>query len=265
MPKIIEYDTLGSTNREAKRLGLTGAEHGTSVIAAEQTEGRGRLGRNWFSPRGGLWMSVIVRFQPEQDASVPFLIDPSISLAAGVAVAEALTDIFVELGQPDVNVRIGWPNDILIEGRKIAGILVEGCVIENDSPFAVAGFGINLNNKAGSLPGELRNAAISVKDIANTEYPVRKACEKLAAIFLKTINHIQQNGIDDVLDKWRTRSAAIGREVTVIPHGEPPYDAIPLDIDSNGRLVVRMISGETKLLDAEEVTISRNSNREGIK
>ncbi|HOY65149.1 MAG TPA: hypothetical protein PK745_18435, partial [bacterium] len=63
----------------------------------------------------------------------------------------------------------------------------------------------------------------------------------------------------------RARSAAIGREVTVIPHGEPPYDAIPLDIDSKGRLEVRMISGETRLLDAEEVTIARNSNREGIK
>ena len=265
MSNIIEYDTLGSTNREAKRLGLAGAEHETTIIAAEQTEGRGRLGRSWFSPRGGLWMSVIVRFQLEQGGSVPRAIDPSISLAAGVAVAEALTDIFVELGRPDVNVRIGWPNDILVDGRKIAGVLVEGCVIENNSPFAVAGFGINLNNKACSLPGELRNAAMSVKDIVNTEYPVRKACEQLAVIFMKTINHIQQNGMDDVLDKWRARSAAIGREVTVIPHGEPPYDAIPLDIDSKGRLEVRMISGETRLLDAEEVTIARNSNREGIK
>jgi len=265
MSNIIEYDTLGSTNREAKRLGLAGAEHGTTIIAAEQTEGRGRLGRSWFSPRGGLWMSVIVRFQLEQGGSVPRAIDPSISLAAGVAVAEALTDIFVELGRPDVNVRIGWPNDILVDGRKIAGVLVEGCVIENDSPFAVAGFGINLNNKAFSFPGELRNAAISVKDIVNTEYPVRKACEKLAAFFIKTIDHIQQNGIDDVLDKWRARSAALGQEVTVIPHGEPPFAAIPLDIDSKGRLIVRMTSGETRLLDAEEVTILRNSNREGIK
>jgi BirA family biotin operon repressor/biotin-[acetyl-CoA-carboxylase] ligase len=207
-------------------------------------------------------MSVIVRCQPEQDFSVPHVIDPTISLAAGVSAAKALTEIFMELGQPDVDVRIGWPNDILIENRKIAGALVEGCLIENKSPFAVVGFGINLNNKSCSFPGELKNTSTSVFDIAQAEYPVRKACEKLLDILDKTIKHIRNYGIEDTLSEWRARSAAIGREVTIFPHGEPPYNAIPLDIDSTGRLIVQIPTGETRLLNSEEVTIARKMNSE---
>ena len=135
MSSIIHLDSISSTNREAKRRGLAGAADGTVIVAAEQTAGRGRLGRDWVSPRGGLWMSAIVR-RNDPDAEAPM---PALSIAAGVAVSDALQEIFMELGLDTASIRLGWPNDVLVDDKKIAGILTETCSIPQRSSRTLPG------------------------------------------------------------------------------------------------------------------------------
>ena len=117
---IIEYESLDSTNDEALRLGMGGAPDGTVVVAAEQRAGRGRVGRGWSSPRGGLWMSMLVRADGGP-GDIPLL-----SIAAGVALCDALDDIFTSVGLDPASIGLGWPNDVLIDMKKIAGILTIG-------------------------------------------------------------------------------------------------------------------------------------------
>jgi BirA family biotin operon repressor/biotin-[acetyl-CoA-carboxylase] ligase len=127
----------GSTNVRGRALAAAGAPHGTLVTAAEQTAGRGRLGRGWFAPPGrSLLMSLVLRLE---DASV-------VSLAAGVAVAEAI----------GAQARLKWPNDVMVDGRKVAGILVEGRPQEG---WAVLGIGVNVAVDPGDFPADLRHSA----------------------------------------------------------------------------------------------------------
>ena len=136
------HEEIGSTQQRARELALEGAPHGTLVVSRVQTSGRGRLGRRWGSPAGGLWMSLILR--PDLPARHASRITP----AAAVGVAKALRGFGVEA-------RIKWPNDLLVEGRKICGILAESGGRRPDN-FIVLGVGINANvnpQELGASPG----------------------------------------------------------------------------------------------------------------
>ena len=213
-----------STNARARELAQRGAPHGTVVTASEQLAGRGRQGRTWSAPPGrALLCSLIVRDPPR--------LTP---LAAGVAVALTVTDLS---GRP---AQIKWPNDILLEQRKVAGILVEGRPQEH---WAVVGIGLNVAVRPGDLPVELRERAGSL------DLPP-EAIETVLARLLRLLEVWLSAPDRDVLDALRARDALLGRPVRWAG-GE----GIGAGIDDNGLLMVALPQ-EQIALDAGEVHLS---------
>jgi BirA family transcriptional regulator, biotin operon repressor / biotin---[acetyl-CoA-carboxylase] ligase len=210
-----------STNERAKDLAAAGAPHGTLVTADEQSAGRGRQGRAWTAPpRAAVLMSVVVR-DPE----------PTLPLAAAVAVCDALP----------VETRIKWPNDVWIEGRKVAGILVEGRPQEG---WAVLGIGLNVTTEA--FPEELREIATSLR-LAGVE----KTTEAVLSELLESLDRRLAQPLDEVLAAWRDRDALLGERVRWAD-GE----GTAAGVDETGALLVETEAGRVAL-DAGEVHLLR--------
>jgi BirA family biotin operon repressor/biotin-[acetyl-CoA-carboxylase] ligase len=207
-----------STNDRARALAAAGAPHGTLVTAAAQTAGRGRQGRTWSAPAGrALLMSVVVR-------------DPGrmLPLAAAVAVAETAGP----------GAAIKWPNDVLLDGRKVAGILAEA---RPQDHWAVLGIGLNVAVRPGDLPDELRDTAATLGlEPADVE-PV-------LARLLEALDRALRLDIPALLDAWRARDALRGREVAWA--GGRGRAA---GIDGDGRLMVELPGGGRTALEAGEV------------
>jgi BirA family transcriptional regulator, biotin operon repressor / biotin---[acetyl-CoA-carboxylase] ligase len=207
-----------STNERARELASAGAPHGTLVTAAEQTAGRGRQGRTWTAPPGrALLLSLVLRVA--QPALVP--------LAAGVATAETVGD----------DARIKWPNDVLVEGRKVAGILVEGRPQEG---WAVLGIGLNVAIRPDDFPPELRESAGTLGGEPTDLDPT-------LARLLEALERWLVADQDTVIAAWRARDALEGRR---IEWADGAGKAV--GIDDAGRLLVGTSSG-TVALEAGEV------------
>ncbi len=215
-PRVHRRST-GSTNDDARALALAGAPHGTLVTALEQSAGRGRGGRRWEAPPGGALLCSLVLREP------PTLL----SLRAGVAVADAIGEAAT----------LKWPNDILIDGRKVAGILVEARPREL---WAVLGIGVNVAVELQQLPPELRESA-------GTLGLERGAIEPLLESLLGALEHRLGDADADALQAWRSRDALYGLTVAW-SDGE----GIARGIDARGRLIVAAAGGE-HALDAGEV------------
>ena len=217
-----------STNARAREFAGRGAPDGTLVTALSQSAGRGRQGRTWTAPAGrALLCSIVVREPPRL-----------LPLATGVAVAEVVE---AALASPAPGSRleaaIKWPNDVLVDGRKVAGILVEARMQEG---WAVAGIGVNVALRAADFPADLR-------DRAGTLGLEPSAIEPTLDALLRALERWLEADADAVLDAVRARDALLGREVRW--GGQTGTGA---GIDSSGRLVVRTDSGEVAL-DAGEV------------
>ena len=214
----------GSTNERARELAWAGAPHGTLVTAAEQAAGRGRQGRTWSAPPGrALLLSLVLREWP---ALLP--------LAAAVAVAD--------VAGPDAQIK--WPNDVLVGGRKVAGILVEGRPQEG---WAVLGIGVNVAVAVGDLPEELRERA-------GTLGLAPAAIEPLLATLLAELARRLGQAPAALLEDFRARDALLGRAVSW-QRGE----GVAAGIDADGRLLVDRADGAREALDAGEVHLSRLS------
>jgi BirA family biotin operon repressor/biotin-[acetyl-CoA-carboxylase] ligase len=239
-------DSTPSTNDVAARLAESGASEGTIVVADMQTAGRGRHGRVWFSPRGaGLYVSVIVR--PEATTATGENPASLLTLASGVAIADAVRAV---TGLP---AEIKWPNDVLIGGRKLAGILAEGAVQGGALQFVVIGFGVNLQPAA--YPPELASRATSIE--AETSRPADRAlvlAEILAALGERYAD-LRAGRFDAILSAWR-------RLAVTLPGAHVEWDS-PAgvvrgrahDIDRDGALLVkvdgrieRVVAGEVRWL-----------------
>jgi BirA family biotin operon repressor/biotin-[acetyl-CoA-carboxylase] ligase len=208
----------GSTNDRARELAAAGAPHGTLVTAGAQTAGRGRQGRAWAAPPGrALLMSLVLREA-----------HPLLPLAAAVGVAEAVGE----------EARIKWPNDVQLDGRKVAGILAEGRPQEG---WAVLGIGVNIAIRIEDLPPELHGTA-------GTLGREPSDVEPFLANLLRSLERALALAPADHLDSWRARDALLGREVTW--SGGTGRAA---GIDGEGRLVVELQDGGRTALDAGEV------------
>ena len=154
--QIQTYDRVGSTNDLALQCGIDGAEEGTLILAENQTQGRGRHGRRWLAPpRSSILASVILRHRLRADqVGLPNLI-------GAVAIATAINEL------TNLSARIKWPNDVLIQGRKVSGVLTELEYDQHRQPFFVMGFGINVNTTWADLPEELRASATSLRIESN--------------------------------------------------------------------------------------------------
>lgn len=212
------YERVTSTNDLAKRLAEEGASEGTAVLALEQTAGRGRLGRLWASPRGGMYLSVVLR---------PALAADRWSLL-GIAVAVGSASAAESLAGTPITLK--WPNDLLLETRKVGGILVEA-----GPTFAVAGIGINAAVPPDLLPPDAASL--------NVELP------PLVCEILRGVEHAVAMLPADaagLLAQWRRRSATLGRHVRVV--GREEVVGIAEDIDADGALLLRTAQGVRRVL-----------------
>lgn len=227
------FPSVDSTNHVAKALAYHGAEEGTIVVAEEQESGKGRLDRNFYSPRGkGIWFSVILRpkFLPH-DA-------PKFTLMAAVAVAEAMARF-------NLKAQIKWPNDIMFEGRKLVGILTEITGELARITYMVIGIGINVNMSRADFPEELQSVAASLsemngKDLSRVEV-FRAVLEEFDKLYLE----VDAEGFDKVIDRWKKYNVTLGKNVRVISASDgESFTGKALDLNQDGALVVETPQGQ---------------------
>lgn len=237
--KIYVYKTIGSTNTEARRMADCGAEHGTLIISEEQTEGRGRRGKSFFSPSGtGIYMSIVLR--PDKNMSEPQLI----TVAAAVTVCEALEKLC------GCEPKIKWVNDIFLEGKKICGILTEA-VMDMESgglDCIVVGVGINCSTAAGEFPVELQGIAGSVgmKGVSRSALT--------AEIYKGIMERFDSLKNPSLMEEYRSRSMMPGKNISFVMDGEA-CKAKAIGINDDGNLIVQFSDGSQKVLRGGEVSI----------
>lgn len=238
--KIDVFKTIDSTNNFAKSLAQLGAVHGTTVVSEVQTQGKGRMGRDFYSPMGmGVYMSVILR--PKLSVEHSLLI----TSCAAVAVAEAVERV------ADVDCKIKWVNDIYAGGKKLCGILTEASVdVEQGGlEYAIVGMGINVQNV--TFPKNLADVATSVR--METDKPVSRSV--LAAEILNCLEERLETIKDkSFLEEYRRRSNVIGNRIEVT-HNDISEEMDCIGIDEIGRLLVRLDSGEEKALTSGTVRL----------
>ncbi len=221
---------LESTNALAMGAALAGARHGTAVVAEHQTAGRGRLGRAWFSPPGvGLWFSLILRYELEISRAW------MLTLGAAAAVADAVE---ASTGAcPEVR----WPNDLYLNGRKLAGILTEARVGDGGLRFAVLGVGINVNHEAADFPAGLQDTATSLRCGTGREHGRTRL---LAEIFLALEQTFSGLDAERIRASWKCRARMLGGPVRV-KTAAGPVRGVAEDVDTDGALLVRDVDGRT--------------------
>lgn len=232
------FDCVDSTNRIAKELAVDVAE-GTVVISEEQTAGKGRIDREWISPKNkGIWMSIVLKPQLEPSKL------SKITQIGAVAIYEALENLHIKS-------EIKWPNDILISGKKVAGILTEMGAELNRINYIVMGIGINVNVDEKNFPTELQDKASSIK-IEEGKYISRKAlAANILNEFEKHYIDFKENGdIKKAVKILNDNSSLIGKEVRVINWNNERVGKA-LEINCNGELVVEFKEGIENIYSGE--------------
>ena len=245
-------ESIVSSNELCKQLAMQGAPDGTLCLTEEQVKGKGGLSRGWFSPKGkGLWFSILLKpsFLPQEASKC--------TLLAAVAVVQAVNSI------AGVHASIKWPNDILLEGKKLVGILTEMSAEFGHINYIVVGIGINVSVAPEDVPAEFRSSAISLNAVATEKI---SRTELLAAVlenFEKLYEQVLQQGFAPVLQLWRKYTSTLGKEVKVIAPNET-YIGKAIDIDEEGLLIVEKADGTREKVLAGDVSI-RSAEADGRK
>ena len=251
--KVEPHEELGSTQERARELAREGAPHGTLVVSKVQTGGRGRLGRRWGSPAGGLWMSLVLR------PGISTEVAARITQAAAVGVAKALRELGVEA-------RIKWPNDLHVGGRKICGILAESSVEsvpvaakpvgaggERPVDFVVLGVGLNANLDPEDL-------VVPDREVATLRSELGRDVD-LLELLKSVLSHLdfELGRIEDfgaILDDWRALNCTLGERVRVRRFGEV-LEGVALDLGPEGALILETQDGVVELFEGEVEQLRR--------
>lgn len=234
---------VGSTNEAAMVAGDKGEPEGLAILADRQTAGRGRRGRAWASPPGvGLYTSILLRPNlPPNDLAL-------LTLVAGLGAAEAIREVTT------LTSRLKWPNDVLVDGAKVSGILTELASEGSTVCHAVVGIGINVNHDQDDLPAEVRPLATSLRLLAGRMI----ARADLAAAVYNGLDHwyhvLCDGGAQTILEQARAWNATLGNPVEVIA-GEERWQGLAVDLDADGALLVRDSIGELRRVVAGDVSI----------
>jgi BirA family biotin operon repressor/biotin-[acetyl-CoA-carboxylase] ligase len=239
-------DATDSTNRVALDLARGGAPHGAAVVAEGQTAGRGRLGRAFFSPSYvNLYLSLVLR-PALTTAEAPTLI-----LASGVGVADAVDG---ELGAPQ-RVEIKWPNDVLVDGRKVSGILMELGAEAARVLFCVLGIGVNLNVDPRTFPAEFRDLATSLSHAAGRRIDRAAFARRLLAALEDVLDAHARGGFAAVRPRFEARFRMTGRRVRVRDLDGSETSGSVRGIDADGALLVAGADGGVARVVAGDVTL----------
>jgi BirA family transcriptional regulator, biotin operon repressor / biotin---[acetyl-CoA-carboxylase] ligase len=235
--RVAAYDTIGSTNDEAKRLARDGAAEGLVVWAKQQQSGRGRRGRAWVSPPGNLYMSLVLR--PRCRAAVA----AQLGFVAALGLGEALS----ELAPGSIDFRYKWPNDLLANGKKLAGILLETEMVAGDQPdFVVMGVGVNL----ASSPRDVVYPATSLAEEGMTEIAPQTTLAGFVQHFAPWLARWRDEGFAPIRAAWLARAKGLGEAVQVrLERGT--LDGRFLDLDDDGALVLGMPEGSRRIAAGE--------------
>lgn len=220
------FPEIGSTMDAARELAKKGAREGTIVIAEAQTRGRGRLSREWLSPEGGIYFTIVLR--PRISPAYA----PRINLMASVAVAATIRKLF------GLRAELKWPNDVLIEGKKVCGILAEMDAEMDVVNFVNVGIGINANNSVT----QFEETATSLKDMLGRKIS-RK--ELLSQLIMETERRQPLLMKDGLLEEWKEMSATLNKDVRIMSLGEEVIGQA-IDINGTGALMVRVEDGSLR-------------------
>ncbi|MBC7120127.1 MAG: biotin--[acetyl-CoA-carboxylase] ligase [Candidatus Methanosuratus sp.] len=225
-PVLLE--TVDSTQNYLRRLAGQGADEGTIVVALEQKSGKGRASRQWSSPPGGLWFSLLLR------PSMPMHHVSLLTLLSGVAVARALM-------QQGVPAALKWPNDVLVRGKKVCGILLEASSDPERVEYVLVGVGINVNFSASDLPDGISENAVSTLDLLGKKLD---RADLLSTILMHMEEMYEKlpSSIGRILEEWRFLSCTLGMHVTVSSYGRT-IEGNALDIAQDGSLLVETGEG----------------------
>jgi len=241
---IIVYKTIGSTNQEAKKIALEGAKKITVIIAEEQTQGRGRMGRSFYSPsKSGIYLSLVLR--PNVHASEAVLV----TTGAAVGVCRAIQKV------TGIEPQIKWVNDIYLNSRKIVGILTEAVTnFENGLvEFIIIGIGINFKRPEDDFPKDLEEIAGALFD----KKPDALTRNRLVAeIINEVLNICGDLNKRDFLEEYKSHSMVLGKKIKVCKNNQWQL-ATAIDIDNDGGLIVRNESGQIETLNSGEISIRR--------
>jgi len=235
--RVIYHPSLPSTNDAAKREAQQGAAEGTVVVAGEQTAGRGRMKRGWLSPRGSIALSIIL--YPE----LAYL--PSLIMVASLGVVHCLEKVAA------LKAQIKWPNDVLINGKKVCGILIESEVKGRRADYAIMGIGINVNIKPSAFP-EIPSTATSLshelgRDVSQLDI-IRCLLAEIERLYLALPSG------DAIYREWRGNLVTLGKKVQVSSE-ETSYEGIAESVASDGSLLLRQPDGSLTKIVAGDVTL----------
>ena len=235
------YDILDSTNLKARQLSDDGASHGTVVIALQQTAGRGRLGRDFFSPREGLYLSIIIKPSFALDRAA------AVTTAAAVAVAEAVEKVCGK------QAGIKWVNDIFLNGKKVCGILTEAVsdVETGMIDSLVLGIGINVTTPPEAFPPEVRQIAGPVFEPGEKSIPKN---ELAANLLNEVLGHAEELGSHRHMEEYRKRCFILGKNVRFHKE-EKDYTGVAKEICDDGSLLVALDQGGDIRLQSGEVSV----------
>jgi len=239
--EIKYFEEIGSTNDIAKELARKGASEGLLVISERQTGGRGRRGRSWHSPSGGIWLSLILR-----PKLVPQEV-PKLTFVAAIAVARVIRSL-------DLNAEIKWPNDILIDcKKKICGIL---CETEVNLGYVVVGIGVNANFNKEYLPEELQETATTLKSELNKNISRNHFVAHLLNEFEDFYLTFLEKGFSPIIDVWKKFSCILGENVLVY-QDDTKFFGKAIDIDQSGALILKLKNGSLTKIFSGDVSIRR--------
>ena len=227
--RIYYFNTIDTTQNFAMKIASKKNEDGSVVISKKQTGGRGRMKRKWRSPVGGIWMSVIIH--PEFDVTHATLVPIATSLALCIAIEKTLK----------INTKLKWPNDVILNGKKVAGVLIDASIISNQIESMVLGIGINFKINPDELESSIKTTpnfygvATLVKKNENMSPLIKQFLYELEKV-LALINSSQ---IKKIRNEWTKRSSTIGRNVSIITN-EGRINGKAVRIDNDGGLIISM-------------------------
>jgi len=223
---ILYYPEVTSTMDIARDLARKNCPDLTVIIAGRQTQGRGRLKRRWLSVDGGLYFTMVLR------PPIPVQSSFKVNFLASLTLARVIREML------HIDAMVKWPNDILVDGRKVSGMLSE-LEAEADRVFFISiGIGINVNND----PSEAEPGASSLKKISGREI----SRKDLLTRFLEAFSESMKNSdFEDVISEWKNYTVTLGRHVRIVTHLEES-EGLAVDVDENGALVIELVNGEQK-------------------
>lgn len=242
-------NTSHSTNDDAYAMAQKGAAHGFGIIARSQDAGKGRLGKQWFSPPNtGLYCSIVLR------PRLPFNDFPKLTLTAGLALCQTVEHLL-----PKLLVGLKWPNDLHCKGKKCGGILVESStpgVVAKDT-FVVVGLGLNVNTALDSFSGELQEVATSLCILSGKRFDIFEIYKSFHGALLALLEMQEKEGFAPILRKWRKRDVLLGREMQWLSNEKKIITATALGPNEDGKLLARtrdgrvyeILSGDVRLAE----------------